>query len=518
MAKPKTKIFRLNNMVGGINTVSEEGSLVSAAPAGFNQLGAIEIVAEARDIENFNPLKRGGQQKTFGYTLHKDVGTSTPITGLYRYIQNDNTSYFITSYGTAAYKLVSGTLTTIGVTLTSGAWVSFETADNLLVVCDGTRAPQKWNGSAAANLGGSPPSQAIQSLYYQNRLFIFGQTTDPNLLYYSDAANVESGYASNFINCDIDDGQRITAMAMFFLPGSLEQIIMIGKTRSVGIITGVGTVGDPYTFTKIRNDLGVQGFRQLVQFGQEMGYLLPDGVSSYNASDRNVALAGAELSQKVRTEFLDLPAATLDDAIGFYDWKHNRVGWAVTESSFSYPNVIWYFDTLQRSWYKTRPSSKITAVMIDTDGTMYHGDEVGKIYVWSDTVYAFNSGSISATYKTPHMDFFEPYLGKRIIRARVMFRGNGSYSFGIGCTINQSRTARASHTISISAGSYTWGGGVWTADSGVYQWGAAAIDISGFIPSGFFQTIQFNITQSGATQPLELFQFEFEVEYGGVRV
>ena len=497
------KTFRYNLLTAGINSISEANDLMQESGKPI----------EARDIENFTPINRGGQTKTTGFSLLKATGANR-ITGLYRYTKADASTFFLYGAGTTLYKLVSGTPTSLYTSFSNGANLHFETALNQCVICDGATAPQKFDGTTVSNLGGSPPTGARQSLFYQNRLWIFGGTANPSLLYYSDPGTLDTNFSGNFVNCDVNDGQKITAIGKFFIPGNLEPVIIVGKERAIGVITGTGTTADPYTYARIKADFGIPGFRQIVQFGQDVAYLTPQGVSSYKTDNSFVNLIYAYLTEKVRDKFQALPAATLPNAIGWYDWKKTRLSWAVTESSYTYNNVIYHYDTRLQCWYKERwnTGQDCTAVFVDTDGTIYHGDSSGNI-MQHDTTNSFNGGAINAFYLTPYFDLGAPQLKKRILNAKVTIRGNGAYSVGVGTSLDYGNRIGKSNTITLTAGAYMWNGGVWTSNANTYQWGGPAILTRRFIPSGYFNSIQFNFSQTGADQPVDFFELDLEVEY-----
>jgi len=624
------QLFRLNNLTGGINSISEDNALISiATPQNPN------AQCEFRDIENFIPLNRGGQSKTFGYSLYQNTG-STAITGLYRFIQTGGNSYFIYSSGTKVYKLVSGTSTSIGTTIANGAYPSFCTAQNNLVICDGSSAPVFWNGSSITTIGNGAPTGAVASIFTQNRLWMFGGTSNPNLLYFSTADDITSGYnalssftfesvtgdtltsnwnligisdanstlsadsilyyftvttsgsntiiniyqdsaganlvatgsittsslpttvsisqqnssgisgtvhltagtettvgnqlltysANNatggFINCNSNDGQVITGITPFFVPGELAPCILVSKTRSVGIVFGDGSTGNPYYYVSVNFDFGVAGFRQFVQYGMKVAYLTPQGVATYDFSYLGVSQAQMVyqyLSEKVRNLFeaLSNPYAHLSHC--WHDWLNTRISFAVTEEGQSLPNVIWHFDYRLNCWYKERYSSGnyILCSLIDTDGTWYHGDSEGNIFIHSSSTYDFNGSPINAYITFPYLDFGNPNLRKQIVEARISVRGQGMYNLGIGYSMDYGDRIGPSNTIALTKVGYTWGGSVWTANPNTYQWGGQAIQNTRFFPQGLFRNIQPQITQSGADQPVDIFELEFTVQTMGVR-
>lgn len=510
MTKPAPKTFRLSNLSGGINSIAEENAVASFD---FNGSG---VAAEARDIENFVPLNRGGQSKATGFSLFFNTGNASKITGLYRFIISNGTSLFLYSQGTKVYKLAASVATDIGLTVSNGALLHFETAMDKCIICDGVNAPFYYDGTTTGTIGGTPPSGARQSLYYQNRLWIFSATADTSLVYYSDSTNINSGYATQFVQCDVNDGQKIVGISKYFIPGQLEPIIVVEKERSIGVIFGDGTLANPYTFVRINQDIGGVNFRTAVQYGSDIAYLTPRGVTSYKTDNAITNLSYYYLSEKVRNRFQSLNAAKLDTSAAWYDWKKTRISFAVPESNQNTPNVIWHYDTRLSCWYKERWAlgQDCTASLIDIDGTWYHGDSNGKIYV-HDGSGSFDGKPINAFYTTGYMDFGSPVLFKHIIQARLMLRGNGNYGFGISSRLNYGTRAPRSTTIPLKAGSYTWGGGQWN-NNGSYKWGAAPIIFPRYFPGGDFQNIQFTFTQSGINQPVDLFELEFTIEITGL--
>lgn len=504
-----TKLFRLNNLGGGINSQAEANALASFD---YNGQG---VQAEANDIENFYPSLRGGQSKTTGFSTFYNTGSANKITGLYRYKKSDGTSLFLYGQTTKVYKLVSGTATDIGATFASGAYLQFETALDKLIICDGASAPVTWDGTTTGSLT-SGPAVLRGTLFYQNRLWGFGNTgNNGSYVYYSDAGTLDN-MGSNFVTCDANDGQKIVAISKYFIPGLLAPIILVEKERSVGVITGDGSTADPYTFLKINQDAGGAGFRTAVQFGQDIAYLTPKGVTSYKTDNSIVNLSYLYISEKVRDKFIALNQANLSSSIGVYDWKNSRITWAVPETTNTTPNVLWHYDTRLGCWYKERWNigQDCTAMIIDTDGKRYHGDSNGKIYV-VDESGGFDGQAINAFYKTSFLDFGDPNLYKKISQARISFRTKGVYAVGIATRLNYGERQGRSSTLPVKGNNYKWGGGTWN-NTGVYKWSGPKIQNAKYFPAGDFRNIEFTFSQSGLNQPVDLFEIEFMTQFTGL--
>ncbi len=515
MPKPgDVKTFRIVAMNGGMNTVSEENSLISLDPN--SKLGAAFVQArtEFRNIDNFRPANRGGQSKTHGFTLHYNTGSGTRIGGIYRYNKANGSSYFIYGQGGSAYNLAAGVSTDISGSMNAlYPYYHFETALDKLVICNGGTAPKTWDGTSNALLGANATEQAAvlglrQSLYTQNRLFGFSSTHDQSLLYYSNAADIQNGYSSNFVQCDVNDGERITCIGEFFIPGELTPVIVVGKERSVGIVTGDGTTDSPYTFIKIGHDVGIPGFGQYMQYGENAAFLTPRGIQSYLTAVKNVNLQQSMLTDKVYDQFNGMPATYLPNAFAWYDWKNRRLGFAVPTTTATVPNRIWYYDTIDGSMYK-QTGFNLTSGFVDSDGTFYHGDDSGKIYRHDTSIHNYNSSPIQARMSTGFMDFFEPDIYKQFEYMTISIRGNGSYNFDVSTSLNYGASAGSSHQISIDTSENTWGSGTW----GGGQWNASTLQSEKFFPKNIFKNVQLNFSQLGADQPVDILEIVMKVRY-----
>lgn len=513
MAKPGSRrTFRFKNASGGINSRGEEGSLL---PFGFGlqskdqELSSVPL--QFRDMENFRYLKRGGLTKSPGYTLHKAFGAGV-LTGLHRFIRANGDTFLLVTHGSNLYKLVGTTETDIG-NVTNNAYTDFSTAYNYAVICDGTAAPQKFDGTTVSALAATAPTGTKQSLFTRDRLFLFGDPANPSLIQYSAAGDITTGYNTNLIQCDVNDGQKITSMRHLFIPGELNPVIFVTKERSAGVVTGDGTASNPFTYFKSDPDSGTAGFRASVQASQDMTYLTPIGVTSYKTSLQDVKLQQSYLTTNVADKFQALNQTTINSAIAYNELINNRIGYAVPENDITYPNVLWYYDTVNQSWYKERWGSNVTAVLSDSDGSFYHGDSSGNLYLHNDSTFNYNGGAIRAFANTDYMDFFEPGMLKRIIDSKITVRGNGTYGLTIATKLNYGVSIGKSYTVDMEAGLYIWGGFEWTDNPDDYQWGVAPIRLKRFYPSGTFYNIQFSFVQSGINTPIDIFDWEITVEY-----
>lgn len=501
-------------MTGGMNTIAEDSAYNTFDPNSSYGAGVAQIGFEFKNVDNWDVIYRGGLSKDYGFSQYFSTGVSSNITGLYRYINSGGDNLFIYSQGTNVYKLVAGVSTSIHSTLSNGALTHFETAKDKLVICDGIAQPYAWSGSGAtAVVSADAPSGARQTLYTQNRLWVFSATNNTGLVYYSDVDNITTGYATNFVNCNQNNGQKITGIAKLFVPGVLEPTIFVAKERSCGIITGTGATDDPYTYKEVKSDFGVSGFRHVVSYQQDIGFLTNAGVSTYRTAIlQNVNIEENFISKNIRDQFTALSQTSLPNAWSLYDWKQARLYFAVATGSNTYPDTIYCYNLKTSGWRK-KTGFTSTCGFIDKDGTVYHGSPDGKIYNWGATTFNYNSSPINAMFQTPYIDFYDADAYKRIVHSKMTIRGNGNYGLTVGCSLDYGKRTGSSHTLPLNAGSYVWGGGVWTSDVNTYQWGGPPLVKDKFFPRDIFQNISFTVNQTGADQPVDIIDWVIEVEY-----
>jgi hypothetical protein len=497
--------FVLNNMLGGINTMTEPGGLASFGDG---------VLAEAVEIENFMPIVRGGQRTEYGYDEVMDTGAGTPIQGVYRFYKPDGTDVLVAGWGGSLYSISSGWASTL---ITSGfsstAYFNFETAYGKLVICDGVNNAKTWDGTTVATLTTDVAAPTVAK-FYLDRLFLIDPTNQPGYVYHSDIGDITTGYSSNFIKCDNKDAGRVSALETVFYAGDATTYLVVGKDISIGIITGDGTSADPFVYAEVNRDAGIYSFRGLVQSNQDIAYLTRKGVSSIKTDMRDVGVEYTYLSKKVQADFQNIDPTNGIYSHAYYDWFNSRIRFFIPTAGETYPNICWNWDVQYGGWYKTRYTKKMTASFVEKNSQVVLGTSDGLLLVPKRTVGgSFGGDSINSVYRTGFLDFGDSSRRKRIKNAWITVKGRGSYSFNISSAMDYGQRKGDSGTIALSGTSYVWGGGVWTDDPGVYQWGGPPISITRFIPRGYFYNLQIAITKTGVDQPLDLFRIVFDVEY-----
>lgn len=497
--------FVLNNMLGGMNTMAEPGGLATFGDG---------VLAEALDIENWLPIVRGGQRTEYGYDVRLDTGSALPIQGVYRFYKPDGTDVLVAGWGGDLYSISSGWVATLITTgFDASAYLHFETAYGKLVICDGVNNAKTWDGATVATLT-TDVAAPKASRFYLDRLFLIDPENEPGYVYHSDIGDITTGYLSNFIKCDNQDPGRVSSLEKVFYAGDSTTYLVVGKDTSIGIITGDGTVADPFVYSEVNRDAGVYSHRGLVQSKQDIAYLTRKGVSSIQTDMRDVGVQYTYLSSKVQADFQDIDPSNGTDSHAYYDWFNSRIRFFIPTSGQTYPNICWNWDVQYGGWYKTRYDVGITASFVEKNSTVILGTSNGKLIEPRRAIGgSFGGNAINSTYKTGYIDFGDATKRKRIKNAWIFAKGRGSYSFSIATKLDYGKKNGDNGTVNLTGSDYVWGGGVWTNDPNVYQWGGPPISITRFIPRDYFYNIQIALTKTGVDQPLDLYKVVFDVEY-----
>jgi hypothetical protein len=182
----------------------------------------------------------GSVSKRWGMIAKSDMhdgATDAKFLGGTRFVLSGGTAYdVVASTNGNVYKLVGTTLTSIKSGLTSVRKYTFAVYNDLLHIGNGTDAPQKWDGTTWAALGGSSPATAHVLVAHGNRMFATA-TAVPSRLYWS-KLNATTDWAgttdAGFLDVNPSDGGNLLAL----VPG-IQELVML-KTLRPYRLQGIG--------------------------------------------------------------------------------------------------------------------------------------------------------------------------------------------------------------------------------------------------------------------------------------
>lgn len=186
---------------GGVDVISPDKLNISNAPF----TGLLNI----RTDEYSQITKRYGTVKYNTIPMTGSLKTRNAFT----FNQNNGNSYIITVSSSSVFASLSGTFTTIISTRSLSGRDRFAVGQNKLFGCNGINAGWSWDGTNTTiydvtNSTGFPTGKYV--LYWQQRLWISGDSNYPSRLYYSEGGQPTN--FQNFIDIATDDGDQITGM------------------------------------------------------------------------------------------------------------------------------------------------------------------------------------------------------------------------------------------------------------------------------------------------------------------
>lgn len=491
MKKLGLSTYKIGPLTGGLNSSAEDGSLISYQ----NREG---LGVELRAHKNWLPLRRGGLKLPDGY--RQTLRLPAAVAGLHQLYRSNGVVTQLAVAGGKLYSMDGGVYRELGTGIATSDRVQITTAKDSAVVSDGVNKLWQWDGTTFSAIDNAVGA-AKASLYYQNKLWYFRADAETSLLYHSDPLDITDGYADNFVACLPSNGQAITSIASYFVPATLEPIIIVTKERSVGIVTGTGTDSSPYTYMEVNQEAGVLGTEQVVQFGADVAYLTLKGVSSYKTESLSGNLTHTYLSEKIRDKFLEANLTNFSKAKAWHDWKQRRICFAVPLTGQTEPSTIYAYDTELRAWHEEEWPSGISAIMVLRDGTVVHGDSLGNVYEHAEGL-GYGTTAISPSLATDYTDFGRVFNYKRIVEMRVKFRTQGTLPYTLGLNYNNGEIAGQSYRLDTLDKTRRWGQGVWSASTDDGVWGGETLREIKLYPASCFDTVQFTLSAASTESVL----------------
>lgn len=503
------------------------------ADVSVDQTGKV-LVPFLIDAENVyyeldgGPHKIGGTEKVNSSA----VGSGGIITGLYDFWRQGTggspTRRRILHVGTTVLRDTDDGVfsTTLFSGLESGRVPNYDTFDDILIIASDSTVdvPKSWDGTTAQNLAGSPPRFSF-STHHKGRQWAAGVYSAPSTLYYTAAYDPEdwAGSGSGSIQIDPNDGDMITAIASF----KNELWVFKGPNKgSIHRITG-SSPSDFAVVPFVRSGLGACWQNAVFQFKDDLGF-----VSQY----------GTIHSLQATAAYGDFNESALSRPIHKWIREHmnyNRLRyiWAVDDpmqgfvlftmsiDASSQNNAILMMD--YRDWpqrpvrwaYWPAYEAGSMNLFVDSNGLrrILLGGNDGFVRRTNISARSIDgSTAIAAKVTTPHLNYGDPMVMKTIYRASVGIAPRGSYNLTFGWT----RDDNAQQTQTVAQG----GGDVLgPASSDAFTLGTSTLAGAQFVDrymeleeGGEFRSIQYQVTQSGVNEDLELHSISASIKSGAV--
>ncbi len=487
---------------------------------------------EAEDIINLHADANGSwTSKNIGYSkLNANaLESGATVTALYEYIPLTGAAQFIAAVGSKLFTFEpnTGVATEIGSGLDTDSPMQFVTFNGLLIGCNGTDSPKKWNGTGAVtDLNGWPPTipgitpgnPSIAAIF-ANRLVFSGDANYPSMIYISALENPENftpepgATSAGSIQVSPGDGERITALKPLFLPLENEEVLVVFKERSTYILTG--NDADTFSIQKVSDEFGAVSKQSVVLVGNELIFLSIEGITSLSTATLQGNMISGFLSNRIRSLVNQLNPAKLSDSFAVHLRDRREIWWFVAEGSSSQnQRVLVYNYGIQNAWSRR---SGITAACGAVIGRkLYTGGYNGFVFQQLKG-NSYDGEAIPWSYRTPFYDFSNPRTRKRIKDVEIYLKQISLMGITVktGWDFNRGSARQEIRTLQVNpdSASALFGAAKYGADT----YAVIGSSILRFTPSGSGKLFQLEFSGQEAGKPVELQGWSITPIFGGYR-
>ena len=432
---------------------------------------------------NYEPSLEGGYRRIDGYT--NDYGTipgesGAPALGVTVFGQlNDgifacrkpasgNNYFHYWDNATSAWvtPTTSGSPTMTGVSRVRFAKVNWGVPKLILV--DGINPAATWNGTAYTQLtSGSIPSAPSYCEDFASHLFLAGDSSEPNLLYFS-APLDESDWTPAAGAGVINVGFEIKQIKSF-----RDQLYIFG-TNSIKRLVG-NSVAD-FQLLDVTKNLGCVSPDSVVEFNGDLLFLSRDGIRPVSATERIGDLEINTLSKAVQNVFETLTenenletvsVVVLNkksqfrlffadaDALGVIGALRKSIQ---SSSNFEYSQLIGIEVNCADSDY------------VGTEEFIIHGDSVGRVFR-QESGNNFNGEPIFSLYQTPYVYMDDPIIRKIFYDVNTYLKSEGEVTISLGIKYDYSDSEKllpVDYNFTTTGSASFWGSATYDA-SDIYD-------------------------------------------------
>lgn len=404
--------------------------------------------SEGVSVINADISSKGQAIQRKGQSLFlTDVG-STAFLGLGAFYLDSSTSYHIVASGTTVQRNGSTDWVQISTSsMGSGHDTGFVQALNNLFVYNGSANTAWWDGTTWFPGGTWPtsPPIATTSAWLANYLFLSGNPTNPDWVFFSSNLVPTSFPAVNIRKINTGDGQAVTRI----IPFRLSELIVYKERSIFDLDISVDPATTGFTVTPISKDVGTPAPRSVVFLGNDQWFLSspPYAVRSLTRTQFDKILVDIQ-SRPIQDVFDGTGTRALNTvhvskaAAILYE---NKYMLAIPTGSSSVNDFVLVYDFLTQSWWTI--DGWYPKDWLVKDNLLYYTDandgRVVKCFSGTTgdfgTVHSSTSGpttAISYEYASRGIDFGYPENFKNLDSIGVEFYPTGDYSATVSINID----------------------------------------------------------------------------------
>ena len=393
---------------------------------------------------------------------NSSIGASVIVTGGVEFVKsngdrvvvcgtNDGRVFTIPTAGGAPTQIRSG--------LTAGTKWYFATYHDKLLIGNRADAPQKYDGSTIAALGGTPPSKGGPVAVHGNRVFWL-DGTNKSTLYWS-ALNAEEDYTTPTNAGSAEISPNDGTMLKDLVPG-INELILLKENRpyrlqgtspstftianvvpTTGSVGAISTQAAVFAANQVRYAAlsGVVSLATIQQFGDLREAFDSDKISPYWEPDSDVLLS----------------IVNLGGCVMAYDSQWNRLYLAVDTNADAVNDTVLVYDIALKAWsvWDGISIASMWSVRNPTSGLseIWAGGYNGHVRVLNRDV-ATNAIPCHVT----HLSVLgSPGMEKSVRHLFLYFKEEGNYSVNVTTRFDFGATGGQVYTASLLGGSKTLG-------------------------------------------------------------
>lgn len=407
--------------------------------------------------------------------------------------------------------VVSQTWTSIDTGRTNATKFSFKrynfTGTDKLLWTDGANRASFYDGSSVTDIThSSAPSAPSIAEVFQNHVFLSGDSSNPNEVFFS-APYLETDFsaASGAGSIAIDD--TVVALKVF-----RDQLYIFGREKIFKLLGN--TVAD-FQLQPVTRDLGCSSKHSVQELGGDIIFLAPDGLRTIAGTDKIGDVELGTISKPVQIKFDGLTSFDQIESVVVPTKTQYRI-FFVNETD-SVANTTGIIASLTQKGFVFSEIKGIKPACTDYDNerqpqTVLHGSFDGYVYL-QESGNTFDGVAINGRYRSPDLTMGDAGIRKDMQRIIINYAPEASinaslflrYDYESPDSTNPAQYVLNASDVLALYGVNTYG------STGTYGGQRTPLLRQPVEGSGFAVALRINDTAASAPYSLKGFQLEFGV-------
>ena len=480
---------------------------------------------EAMELTNFEPDIGGGYRRISGFEkFNTNVVTSGSTSGAILMVAVFE-DQVIAARGTEVFKISSGSssVTQIDSGRTSAGRYDFDiynmNGTEKIIWADGANNASSYDNSSVTDISGTgAPANPKYVKIFKNHAFYAGMSATPQKVIFS-APYAEGEFSAAKGAGSISVTSDIVGLKVF------REQLYIFCTNAIFRLVG-NSIAD-FQMQPVTTNVGCVASQSIQEVGGDIIFLSADGLRTIAGTEKIGDVELGVISRNVQRRFTSLNLGTAASTIVSVVVKAKtqyRIFFSEASDEADSTGIIAVFkgDRWEYSDIKGIKPNCADSGYINNVEFVIHGGHDGYIYKQESGNTFTNAGddslSIQARFKSAHLTMGDPGIRKRLHRAIINYRPEGSlatnlgleYDFGSSDTPNPSSIPFEGTADLALYGTSTYGGSIY----GGAEFVLIRQPITG---SGFAVAVQFTEKSDETSAPYSLRGFSLEFAAAGRR-